>query len=264
MHALSKPLHLDNALRYKVKMWMFRNACKNLPDASEDVATDVATGAPPAAAGVEGHVGYCMMTMIIRNGLQQLVHGHHAFVEHALLVARHHCLPQRQTARIVEFAQAWYHWAHMHAPKLIQQLRAGSHLRASSCYLMHAERFANVFLQSLPTGTTAPEGTAGTVGNACTPCMKRPMRGIVVLVGFEGDAVEKIAELTGGKITSAAGLQWSPALAVMGSVIALTPLLGTVRCSLASESVFLPLIPRTWPSEHILKCWTLHTKALTT
>jgi hypothetical protein len=228
MHALSKPLHLDNALRYKVKMWMFRNACTRPQVASSGPATSVATGASESSGGSEGHVGYCMMTMIIRNGLQQLVHGRHAFVEHALLVTRHHCLPQRQAARVVEFAQAWYDWAHMHAPELIRQLRAGSHLLASACYLMHAERFAKAFTQTLLIGAEAAGRTAA-IQNACKPCMKRPMRGILVLVGFEGDAVAKIAELTGGKVTDAAGLPWSPALPTMGTVLALTPLLGTVR-----------------------------------
>lgn len=232
MHALSRPLRLDNALRYKVKMWMFRNACTNLPD---DTLNYVATGGPDLLRDPEGHVGYCMMTMIIRNGLQQLVHGRHAFAEHALLVTRHHCLPQRHAARVVEFAQAWYDWAHMHAQDLIRQLRAGSHYLASSCYLMHAERFATAFTQASANGGTTPLGNTA-MSHACTPGMKRPMRGILVLVGFEGDAVAKIAELLGAKETDAAGLAWSPALAAMGTLLALTPLTGIVRCPLLPAS----------------------------
>ena len=230
MHALSQRLVVDNALRYKVKMWMFRNACTK-PDASSDTSASVATRVRAELGGdSDGHVAYCMMTMVVRNGLQQLMHGRHAFAEHALLVVRHHCVPQHCAAKVVEFAQAWYDWAHMHAPELIQQLRAGSHTLASSCYLAHAERFAQALTHGLHSTPMTGAGSAGkpATGDACTPCMKRPMRGILVLVGFEADAVAKIAELLGAKVTNAAGLAWSPALPAMGTLLALTPCTGTV------------------------------------
>lgn len=236
MHALSQRLVLDNALRYKVKMWMFRNAAAKVPDASGDASASVASGAIAEGGGAsDGHVGYCMMTMIIRNGLRHLIHGRHAFAEHALLVARHHCVPQHCVVRLVEFAQAWYDWAHMHAPELIRQLRAGDQHLASSCYLMHAERFAHVITQgplassTLATSTGAGSTGVAAVNDACAPCMKRPMRGILVLIGFEGDAVAEIAESLGATATNAAGLAWSPALPAMGTLLALTPCIGTVR-----------------------------------
>ena len=179
MHALSQRLILDNALRYKVKMWMFRNAAAKVSDASGDASASVASGAIVEGGGAsDGHVGYCMMTMIIRNGLRHLIHGRHAFAEHALLVARHHCVPQHCVVRLVEFAQAWYDWAHMHAPELVRQLRAGDHHLASSCYLMHAERFAHVITQGpLASSTLATSTGAGSTGvaaanAACAPCMK--------------------------------------------------------------------------------------------
>lgn len=210
MHALSKPLQLDNALRYKVKMWMFRRAPK--PVGEE----------PSADSRSEAHVGYCMMTMIIRNGLQHLLHGRHAFAEHALLVTRHHCLQQNDAAQVVEFAQAWYDWVHMHASELIEQLRAGDQHLASASYLAHAEKFAAAF-------TAAGDGSEQ---HALTQCVQRPMRGVLVLVGFESDAVEAIAGRVGAQVKKAGGLVWSPAMPALGPLLAFTPIMGHVSSKL--------------------------------
>jgi hypothetical protein len=212
MCALSRRLHLDNALRYKVKMWGVRLAIDSEAETAE--RADMPRRTPEGGASLPPpHVGYCMMTMVLRNGLAHLMHGRHACADHALRVCKHHCVPVAVAARAVEFAQAWHDWAHVHcAEELVGALREGAVASVSSRYLAFAEPFAEAFVRG-----------------RCTPRGAR-MRGVLALVGFEADAARAIAAGVGGQLLTTSPPAWSPTLAAMGAVIPLGP--GGVRCSL--------------------------------
>lgn len=227
LRALSGALHVDSSLRYKVKMWMFRAAPAAAAGAAAATPTAIGqaepvpdgalvpgscTAAASNAAAKEGegdgepHAAYCMLTVIIRNGLAALMRGRSEYLDFARRAAANAGLHKDQVYHVAEFADAWQAWATKHAPDVVN---AGG--RAASRYLDAAERFVAAF----------------TAGVACSG--GGAFHGVLLMVGFEEDVVEGVAARLGASYDPGARPNLTRAAAVRGSVISMVPWTGSVR-----------------------------------
>lgn len=92
MQELTGPLLRSRGLRYKKKMWSFRTASEPVP---------AALAAPGGrGSGGQGHVAYCMMTFIIRNGIKQLKESEAVYEGYVDALVRRWGLPAEQCRRV--------------------------------------------------------------------------------------------------------------------------------------------------------------------
>lgn len=255
LRALSGALHVDSCLRYKVKLWMYRRAAAPPVDTNSAMSEAAATTPTPntqkvpvgaggrseqqgglqAAARCKGghapHVAYCMMTVIIRNGLAQLKRGRTPYIEFARHAAENAGLPAPQVHDVTTFADAWHAWATAHVPDIVA---AGT--RAADRYLDAAERFVADFVAGAAHG-----GNGGAGGR---------FRGILVMVGFEADVVAGVAARLRVKSDAGSRPDLSRAAAVCGSLISMVPWTGSVRNH--SAALFIGRSPI-----QVLRLWTL-------
>jgi hypothetical protein len=138
-------------LRYKKKMIGFR-----LPGLN---------GSPP------GHVGYCMMTFVIRNKLPELMKDRNAYVNQVRNLARTWKLGDVEAARMRQFAVKWAAWSTTHMPEIEST--------GNREYLDVAEKFVEELLSE-------PASTA-----------TKSFYGNVVLIGFDDAFVQEVRTRTG-------------------------------------------------------------------
>lgn len=231
LRTLSGALHVDSSLRYKVKMWMFQAApaaaaegtaatpepteraepAATAPAASAPVSVACTVAASGAAAREDGraaapHAAYCMLTVIIRNGLAELNRGRSEYLDFARRAAVNAGLQEHQVHDVAAFADAWHAWATEHAPDIVN---AGG--RAAHRYLDAAERFVAEFTSGVACGG----------GGA--------FHGVLLMVGFEEDVVEGVAARLGAAYDAGGRLNLTRAAAVTGTVISMVPWTGSVR-----------------------------------
>jgi hypothetical protein len=154
-----------------------------------------------AASGRRGHVGYCMMTFVLRNGLRALQIDTRLYMEYVQRLVQRWALQTSQQATCIQFAKSWVAWLRKHG---------GAGSINESNYLHAAEAFAAAYV-------------AGQLPQANVSSF----RGIVLAIGFDSTFLEEVREAVGimCAVQPRPGMTWNRSLPESGCLIAMNPLI---------------------------------------
>lgn len=152
-----------------------------------------------------GHVAYCMMTFVVRNGLRALRASEALYLQYVQGLVQRWALDSQQQAVCAQFAKSWAAWLRVHDR---------GHAVSEQRYLAAAEPFAAEFVAG-----TLPHMNAGS------------FRGIVLAIGFDTDFLGEVQAATGilGFSEASRSISWSRALPEMGYLIAVDVIGGTTK-----------------------------------
>jgi hypothetical protein len=168
----------------------------------------------PVAGKPPGHVAYCMLTFVIRNGLSALLKGDATYAQYVSRLVAAWSLSGCESEVVKQFAARWAAW-----------VKQGQRLAAVQAgqYLSVAEEFVDAYLR----GDVAPAGGS--------------FFGAVVMLGFDSAFVGEVAAAVGAARTRRVdgSLKYWSGLPEDGVVLPLDPFSGKV-----SHPCCLPVCPK--------------------
>jgi hypothetical protein len=155
-----------------------------------------------ATEGRSGHVAYCMMTFVIRNGLRALRLDAVLYMQYVRGLVQRWGLSSAQQALCIQFAKSWAAWLRVHDTKEVV---------SPEKYLDAAECFAEAY-----------------VAGQLPRMSDTSFRGVVLAVGFDSAFLAEVQEASGimGFAEANKNITWSRSLPEMGYLISVNVVAG--------------------------------------